>query len=871
MQLDILDKPSFRISSIEIKRGDAIDQIKIIYDDGQEWCAGHDGGKADKRKVVLTEGEFVVRVTQERFENYKCAGAAVEFVTNKGRVFTYQPRAMCTNRKEEQTTIVAEEGHEIVSLSILKGVLLGSVQQKVPETDLIKHPEQWFVIACNKEKEDDGIIYQHYHSSTEAKAAWKKEILPAVKAKKGRSAVLIDCMRMTSLKQAGDVQALIDAAMAAGYCTVKKEEDVSMLDTLSMLFKLLGAKQSGKQGMSKDFWTFCAVIALLAAASYFDLYASVLTGQVLALFSANMTSTEDRNLLVRGLCAYGTADNCSEECSLQQVMLLSFILVKVVQMASYVANVYLHHNMCDSKNHALRIDAFEHVLKLDQTFFDTHSLSDIRAGMNVHSLNNLISWNIPYLFCRVLKLVLVVYFMACINARLALTACVGMLLVKYGVLEPMHHYERNVHRIQRKLNCMNQQIVDEAFGMVTAIKLFSKEDRHCCEHEQSQRRYMQNISTVVVLRCIREFGYGVLKVATFCTVLYQGLNMLKGAGLGAGDLTSFFLLFQQFQDIFGSIKWHYELLVREFPDIDRFLSLMQAEAAVKDGAGVLPGCSEGGEGAVKGEIGFHGVHFEYPSRPGEKVLKGLSLTMKPNCMTAVVGDSGAGKSTITKLLMRLYDPAQGTVTLDGVDIRTLQLQHLHAKIAIVPQNPDLFNCSIGDNIAYGAQTQPTTEEIHAAAKLANCYDFITKFRGGFDTLAGDRGAQLSAGQKQRIAIARAAVRKPRILVLDEATSSLDAQNEAMVQQALERLMQGCTTIVIAHRLCTIRSADEIVCMREGQVAEKGTHSDLMKIGRGGAYYDLVSKQLEEKEKKDAYELKVPSLVSLQRQTSNSKH
>jgi len=376
-----------------------------------------------------------------------------------------------------------------------------------------------------------------------------------------------------------------------------------------------------------------------------------------------------------------------------------------------------------------------------------------------------------------------------------------------------------------------------------------------------------------LLRCVREFCYGTLKVATFCTVLYQGLNMIRDAGLGAGKLTSFFLLFQQFQDIFGSIKWHYELLVREFPDIDRFLALMQATSSVRDGTDVLPGhrpvatCAveaDAGAGdstpAAKlsatastggsGEIGFHGVHFEYPSRPGEKVLKGLTLTLQPNCMTAVVGDSGAGKSTITKLLMRLYDPSHGTVTLDGVDIATLQLKHLHEQIAIVPQNPDLFNCSIGDNIAYGASARPTTEEIHAAAKLANCYDFVTKFRGGFDTLAGARGAQLSAGQKQRIAIARAAVRKPRILILDEATSSLDVENERTVQEALDRLMKGRTTIVIAHRLCTIQNADEIVCMRDGQVAEKGSHSQLMKKGKGGAYFNLVSKQLESADEMD---------------------
>jgi ABC-type multidrug transport system fused ATPase/permease subunit len=925
MELNLINKPSYRVETIEIKRGDAIDQIKFTYNDGQEWSAGHDGGKTDKRKVIFTDGEFLVRVTQEKFENYKCAGAAVEFETNKGRVFAYQPERMCTNRKEEQTTIVAGPGHEIVALQIFKGILIGSVQQVVPEDEQHKQPEAWLVIARHFLKEDGQAKpnFEQFNSSSTAKAAWRKS-LAEVKAKKGRSAVLIDCIQMGKLNQAGSaegVQMCINEAIAKGYCTVKREEEVSMMETLAMLFKLLGSKQNRGKGekhasessssyFSKDFFTFFAVVFLLAASSYFDLYASLMTGQVLGLFSAGSLATgnsgttihgdydativngnttdahqhpsgstnlADHDYLVRGICYYGMDDRCCSSSSvsdgsesmysLQKAMLLGFVIVKIVQMSTYVANVYLHHNMCDSKNHQLRMDAFDHVLSLDQAFFDTHSMSEIRAGMNVHSLNNLISWNIPYLCTRCLKLVLVVYFMASINATLTFTACLGMLLVKYGVLSPMEGYEKNVHRVQRKLDCMNNQIVDEAFEMITSIKMFSKEERHATEHAQSQQRYMRNINEVVLLRCVREFCYGTLKVATFCTVLYQGLYMIRDAGLGAGKLTSFFLLFQQFQDIFGSIKWHYELLVREFPDIDRFLALMQATSSVRDGTDVLPGyrpvatCAvEADAGASdstpaaelsatastggSGEIGFHGVHFEYPSRPGEKVLKGMTLTLQPNRMTAVVGDSGAGKSTITKLLMRLYDPSHGTVTLDGVDIATLQLRHLHEQIAIVPQNPDLFNCSIGDNIAYGASTRPTTEEIHAAAKLANCYDFVTKFRGGFDTLAGARGAQLSAGQKQRIAIARAAVRKPRILILDEATSSLDVENERTVQEALDRLMKGRTTIIIAHRLCTIKNADEIVCMQDGQVVEKGSHSQLMKKGKGGVYFNLISKQLE---------------------------
>ena len=497
----------------------------------------------------------------------------------------------------------------------------------------------------------------------------------------------------------------------------------------------------------------------------------------------------------------GLLGSCDGTDNGRRAMIASFMLVKVLQSALYVGNVYLHHNACDTKNHQLRIDAYNHVLSLDQSFFDTWSMSEIRGSMNVNSINNMISWNVPYLLCRALKLVMVIWFMASISPALAAISCTSMLVIKYGLLDPLSKFERNTHRIQRKLDMKNRQIVDESFDMISSIKLFSKEEHHTADHEQAQQRYMRNINSVVVLRCVREFGYGILKVATFCTVLYHGLQTVSSSGITAAELTSFFLLFQQFQDIFGSIKWHWSVMEREFPDIDRFLTLMKQEPKL------VSGTKKPDPTAINGQVSFDNVRFEYPSRPGEETLKGLSVEIQAHKMTAIVGDSGAGKSTITKLLMRLYDPKSGTVALDGIDVKELDLKHLHDQIAIVPQNPDLFNCSLGDNIAYGLEGEVTQEQIVEAAKLANCYDFITKLRGGFDTFAGARGTQLSAGQKQRIAIARAAIRKPKILILDEATSSLDVENERLVQEALERIMAGRTTIVIAHRLCTIKNAD----------------------------------------------------------------
>nr|XP_033786801.1 ATP-binding cassette sub-family B member 5 isoform X3 [Geotrypetes seraphini] len=242
---------------------------------------------------------------------------------------------------------------------------------------------------------------------------------------------------------------------------------------------------------------------------------------------------------------------------------------------------------------------------------------------------------------------------------------------------------------------------------------------------------------------------------------------------------------------------------------------------------------------VKGTVEFKNVHFCYPSRPDVQVLNDLSLQVKCGQTVALVGSSGCGKSTTVQLLQRLYDPQQGMITLDGHDIRTLNLKHHRELIGVVSQEPVLFGTTIKNNIRYGRE-DASDEEIEKAAKEANAYDFIMELPDKFNTLVGERGAQLSGGQKQRIAIARALVRNPKILLLDEATSALDTESESIVQAALEKASEGRTTIVIAHRLSTIWTADLIVALKNGSVVEKGTHSELMKIK--GLYYSLATAQ-----------------------------
>jgi ATP-binding cassette subfamily B protein len=242
-----------------------------------------------------------------------------------------------------------------------------------------------------------------------------------------------------------------------------------------------------------------------------------------------------------------------------------------------------------------------------------------------------------------------------------------------------------------------------------------------------------------------------------------------------------------------------------------------------------------------GALSFDSVEFRYPTRPDDKALNGLSLSVAPGETVAVVGPSGAGKSTLFQLALRFYDPQAGAVRFDGVDLRDTDPGDLRRRIALVPQETVIFAASARDNLRYG-RWDASAEEIEAAARAANAHDFLLGLPEGYDTFLGESGARLSGGQRQRIAIARALLRDAPLLLLDEATSALDAESEAAVQQALERLMTSRTTVVIAHRLATVRQADRIIVMEKGRIVEEGNHAAL--LARGGLYARLARLQFD---------------------------
>ena len=375
---------------------------------------------------------------------------------------------------------------------------------------------------------------------------------------------------------------------------------------------------------------------------------------------------------------------------------------------------------------------------------------------------------------------------------------------------------------------------NEVLSGIITVRSFSMED-------SEKRRFMTDVQKAnqIVIRGVgTDSGFGAatnlaVMIARIAATAFGGILILKGQ-ISVGTLVAFLGyvggLFGPVQGLTGI----YQTIQKAYVSLDEIFRILDSQEYLGD----APNAEE--LATVDGHVVFDNVRFyyEHPDRP---VLEGISLDVKPGQTLAIVGPSGSGKSTMMALLMRFYDPVEGAVRLDGRDLRAIKQKSLRRNIGVVLQDPLLFNDTIRNNIAYG-RPQASMTEIEDAAKAANAHDFIMKLPERYETMVGERGSRLSVGERQRITIARALIKNPPILILDEATSSLDAESEALVQEALDRLMQGRTTFVIAHRLSTIVHADCIVVLKKGRVAESGNHWQLMQ--QDGYYTSLVKRQIQ---------------------------
>jgi len=481
----------------------------------------------------------------------------------------------------------------------------------------------------------------------------------------------------------------------------------------------------------------------------------------------------------------------------------------------------------------LRGDLFARILAQDVAFFDEKKTGELvnRLASDTTVLQNTVSVNISMALRFLATIVGGVAFLFITSTQLTLVMLAVVPPVALGAVA----YGRRVRKLSRDVQdalARSSEVAEETLAGIRTVRAFAAEAREAARYDGAVMGSFELARTRAVLAAsfmgVASFAAGVAAAA----VLWRGGRLVAGHELSAGALVSFLVYTLLVALSLGGITELWADFMKATGATERIFELMDRTPGISNTGGAEPE-------QVEGRVDFEGVAFSYPSRREAKVLEGVDLAVRPGEVVAIVGPSGAGKSTIAALLSRLYDPDAGRILLDGRDLRELSPDWLRRKVGVVAQEPILFSSSIADNVRYGREGA-TDAEVLAAARAANAHDFVSRFPDGYGTLVGERGVQLSGGQKQRIAIARAVLKDPRILVLDEATSALDAESEHLVKEALDRLMQGRTTLIIAHRLSTVADADRVVVIEGGRIVQSGPHAALM--AEEGLYKRLVERQ-----------------------------
>ena len=516
------------------------------------------------------------------------------------------------------------------------------------------------------------------------------------------------------------------------------------------------------------------------------------------------------------------------------IMITALIGAYALNQLVQIGDNYVRHALGEKFIFDLRVRLYAYLQKMSLSFFERTSTGELmsRVTNDLSALEHFVTHGSALTAVDFMRLIGGAIILFVLDWRLA-----ALVMLPVPILAlAFRHYNTKIRpvyrRVRARLGDINAKLQDNLSG-IRVIQAFAREDiEYKRFSRQSERYYRARVKGIrywsIFFPAIRFFG----AMGTVIVLGVGSLMVVKGQ-LSLGTLVAFIAYIATIYDPINRLTEVDNIFQEAIAAGERIFELLDEAMEVKDAPNAieLP--------VIRGQMVFDRVYFKYGS--GDQVLHDVSFSMAPGEVVALVGPSGAGKTSIANLICRFYDPVKGRVAIDGYDLRDIKMNSLRRQVAVVLQDSFLFNNTVAENLHYG-KPDASRDELIAAARAANAHDFIIQLPDGYETEIGERGVKLSGGQKQRLALARAILADPRILILDEATSSVDAEAEYLIQQALERVLENRTALIIAHRLSTIRNANKIIVLDRGRIAEAGNHEELMQ--NGGLYSQLYQRQME---------------------------